>query len=244
MLRKDGSLKGRGIGSWFLCSMSRFIKDVIEWDVANWSRALAFWAKRVKPASGMSCLELGARRGGLSLWLAKMGHRVVCSDITSPETKASLLHESYGVKGQITYEAIDATNMPYTNHFDVIVFKSLLGAVSRHDEGMKAIALEQIHKSLKPGGQLLFAENLHASSLHTLLRRKFVRWGQSWRYLRYDEVRPLFKSFSHVEFRTVGFLGAFGRREWQRQLLGFVDRVLDGATPRGWRYIVIGVAWK
>ena len=51
--------------------------------------------------------------------------------------------------------------------------------------------------------------------------------------------------FSHVEYRTVGFAGAFGRTELQRNLLGVLDEtVLNYAVPENWRYIIVGVARK
>ena len=46
-------------------------KDIIEWDVVNWSKALTFWEKYSKPITGGSkVLEIGSRNGGLSLYAA------------------------------------------------------------------------------------------------------------------------------------------------------------------------------
>ena len=61
------------------------------------------------------CLELGARQGGLSLWLALKGNSVVCSDIsysTQPHElqKAKDLHKKYNCEDRISCESIDALN--------------------------------------------------------------------------------------------------------------------------------------
>jgi hypothetical protein len=58
-----------------------------EWDVATWSRSLPVWKARLDEAEGaavgpLSCLEIGARGGGLTRLLAKSDRRrVVCTDI-------------------------------------------------------------------------------------------------------------------------------------------------------------------
>jgi len=64
---------------------------------------------------------------------------------------------------------------------------------------MQRKAFEQMHKALKPGGQLLFAENLLASSMHQNLRNKFVTWAESWRYVSLDEMHDFLKIFSSKE---------------------------------------------
>jgi hypothetical protein len=49
--------------------------------------------------------------------------------------------------------------------------------------------------------------------------------------------------FRKVEYRTVGLLGALGRTEPQRNLLGRIDRLFaDRLAPEAWRYIIVGVA--
>ena len=134
----------------------QLLEDIIEWDIVNWSKALNYWNDEIDISStSLTALELGGRRGGLSLWLATENNIVICSDLTSPAKSASLLHSNYDVKGSIRYEAIDAINIPYEDHFDIVAFKSILGGISRSgkDELKKRIILE-IYKSLKPGGKL------------------------------------------------------------------------------------------
>jgi len=221
--------------------------DFLEWDVCNWSKALDYWAAHTEQdISKCSALELGARHGGLSLWLALQGARVLCSDIDPPGDSARKRHQSRGVSHLIQYGLIDVTSIRYENEFDLIVFKSLLGAVGRHGgKNSQFRALSEMHKALKKGGELFFAENLIGSSVHQFLRRKFVPWGRSWRYVSASDMEEFTLPFSKVQFCTIGFLGAFGRSEWQRNILGALDRtVFNHVVPCRWRYIIVGVASK
>jgi SAM-dependent methyltransferase len=223
------------------------LADFVVWDVCNWSAALAFWrAHSAQDLSGGTALELGARHGGLSLWLALQGARVVHSDVTVPTQRALATHTAAGVAERISYQIIDATRIPYAASLDVVVFKSVLGAVgARHGAAGQAAALSQIHQALRPGGELFFAENLVASPAHRFLRRRFVSWGARWRYTSVDEMLAFLEPFTEVRYCTIGFAGAFGRTGRQRAVLGRVDRLLlDRLVPARWRYIMIGVAQK
>jgi hypothetical protein len=57
---------------------------------------------------------------------------------------------------------------------------------------------------------------------HRFFRRKFVKWGAT-RYISVAEMEGFLSSFSKVQYRTVGFAGAFGRSERQRNILGLLD---------------------
>lgn len=221
------------------------VKDIIKWDILNWSKALDFWSahKDIKN-KGFNCLELGGREGGLSLWLAMNGNDVVCSDLESPKEEAFQIHKKYGCFKRITYQSIDATNIPYENYFDVIAFKSILGGISRNNNDLKKQTIQEIHKALKHNGVLLFAENLEASFIHKFFRRHFVPWGNKWNYLSMHEITEVFSFFTKVRYQTVGFFAAFGRNEKQRIVLGKFDRILGKLIPIKIRYILIGIAEK
>jgi SAM-dependent methyltransferase len=217
----------------------------IEWDVRNWSAALTFWQQHSSiNLAGCEALEIGTRNGGLSLWLASQGARVVSTDIEPPTPRAVRLHEINRRSDQIRYELMDATHIPYSGQFDVVVFKSVLGAIGRvGGSSMQQHAVDEMYKALKPGGELFFAENLLASPVHQFCRRRFVRWGSGWRYVAIGEMRRYLSRFSQLQYATVGFAGAFGRSERQRNFLSFFDRmVFDRTLPESWRYIMVGVA--
>ena len=224
---------------------SELLKDIIKWDILNWSKALDFWSNHVDlDNKNFECLELGGCEGGLSLWLAMKGNRVICSDLELPKAAASNIHKKYACNNWIDYQAIDATNIPYEKHFDVIAFKSILGGIGRRNNALKKATIEEIHKALKQNGVLLFAENLEASFIHKFFRKHFVSWGNDWNYLKYQEIDGLFSSFKKISYITVGFTAAFGRNEQQRMLLGKFDRLLDYVIPSQRRYILIGIAEK
>lgn len=220
------------------------LEDILQWDVKSWKPALDFWEKEIDWSNIQNALELGGREGGLSLWLAQKGVDMVCSDLENVEETAKSLHEKHNVKVQ--YQDIDATAIPYENHFDIIVFKSIIGGIGRNDQIQnQEKAFQQMHKALKPGGKLLFAENLAASPLHRFFRKRFVKWGSSWRYVSIPEMESFLKDFSKIEMHTTGFCAAFGRTENQRNLLSQSDKILFNVlTPKSWKYIVYGIAEK
>jgi len=221
-------------------------KDIIRWDVRSWARALTYWDENMDWSKVENTLELGGREGGLSLWMALKGKTVVCSDLQNVESDAGPIHARYGVSDLITYQDIDATNIPYENHFDVIVFKSIIGGIGRDGNyKIQKEVFKEIHKALKPGGKLLFAENLIASPFHKQLRKRFVKWGSAWRYVSLDEMKGFLSDFSSVEIKTTGVMATFGRSEGQRNMLSKLDElILNRIAPEKWKYISYGIAEK
>jgi SAM-dependent methyltransferase len=222
------------------------LTDVVEWDVLNWSLALNFWEQwSALDLTQCVALELGAANGGLTLWLALKGARVICSDLRGPTREARALHRKYGVEHLIEYRAINATDIPYTNHFDLVIFKSMLGDIGRNDRpDLQAVAMEESYRALKPGGELWFAENLQGSALHRLSRRCIKR-GRLWRYLEVGETRQLLERFSGQKYMTAGFLGVFGRDGILRNALGVIDRlVCNRLFPDCWKYLIVVRATK
>ena len=222
------------------------IMDIIGWDVMNWTAALDYWGKILTKNTGGKALEIGAGPGGISLFIAKCGLDVLCSDLDNPKERVSALHDKYEHKNTISYEAINALEIPYENHFDVVVFKSVIGGVARGGQDERRnLVMEQICKCLKPGGYLLFAENLISSPLHQFFRKHFVQWGSEWNYGTEQNMKDAMSKFVELNYRTTGFLGAFGRTEFQRRLLSSADKVLlNKIVPKSWHYIMYGSARK
>jgi 2-polyprenyl-3-methyl-5-hydroxy-6-metoxy-1,4-benzoquinol methylase len=220
------------------------VRDILEWDTVNWSVCFKAWEGHI-PIEPSDCLEIGCGAGGLSLWLASKGHRVVCSDINMPGKSVRQLHQSYGVSHKISYEAIDATDIPYTEQFDIIALKSVLGGIWAKNglENMQQ-AIREIHKSLKPNGKLLFAENLRSTPIHMFCRKRLLnRHEHSWQYPTIEEMRDFLSDFSSVNYQLAGFLGTFGRTETQRIIMGYIDKILVPIVPKEWNYIMAGVAF-
>lgn len=218
---------------------------VMGWDSVNWAKGLDLWRSHLPAGAELKVLELGCGPGGLSMWFAAQGHRVLCTDTGVPEPSVIAMHAEHGLSDRFEYGGADATSLPYVEEFDVIVTKSVLGGVGQGGQELIAEAVAQIHKALKPGGVFLFAENLEGTGMHAYLRRRFRRWGSKWHYFRLAEMPSLLTAFSRTELRTAGFLGLLGPRESLRRALGRVDTVVfDHVVPARYRYIVFGAAHK
>ncbi|HRH69702.1 MAG TPA: methyltransferase domain-containing protein [Flavobacteriales bacterium] len=222
------------------------LDDYFQWEVRSWSRALPMWHKALMALRHdkiPQALALGERDGGLSLMLAEHGCSVVCSDLRGPTERARELHAAHDRAGSVTYESIDTLSIPKPdNSFDAVVFKSMIGALSTKER--QAQAIREMHRVLKPGGMLLFAENLHGTALHGWLRKRFVAWDAYWRYLDVNTDRDLFKPFLRLDDATTGFLANLGRSEGQRDLIARFDGLIMPIVPKSMRTIWFGVAIK
>lgn len=91
---------------------------------------------------------------------------------------------------------------------------------------------------------LLFAENLKASPIHQLARKRSRKWGKRWNYIEYSEIGQIFKHYSFLEYKAYGFFGVLGQNERQRQIFSIFDRFFDKLISPKLKYIVFGVAKK
>jgi SAM-dependent methyltransferase len=224
------------------------VADIVGWDIVNWSRALRFWDARLDGGGkSASCLELGCgAKGSLSLWLALHGNRVICSDFGGVPEATRRTHERYGISSLVEYADIDARRMTFANEFDVVVFKSMLGGISQDLPGADAQHIvRNVYEALRPGGMLLFAENLESTALHAFMRKRFAAGAKGWRYFSRGDLESTLTQFRSFESTTFGCLGCFGRSETQRQILGHLDeRVVDRLVPSTWHYIAAIAARK
>jgi len=167
------------------------------------------------------------------------------SDLEVPGNQAWALHARHGATEKITYEALDILAPRYPEaSFDLIIFKSLINALPQ--ARLQAQAVQELYRLLRPGGLLLFAENLRASPLHRLLRRLF-RPGWLLKQRRYPtaaEIRSWCREFRDFHAETWGFVGTMGRQEkvWRR--LAGLDAAIMPLVPREWRYIIFACARK
>ncbi len=223
--------------------MSKATKEeIFQWDVKNWSRALKLWEDYLPEGENRKAAAFGEREGGLSLWLATKGFDVECSDYGDNFKLAEKLHAKHGVTNRITYSQQDITAINFPdNSFDVVMFKSVIGALSEKDRQQQAI--DELYRILKPGGLLLFAENLEASPIHQKLRKKHINWAHRWRYLPWKETGSSLKKFTKVDQKAYGFFGVFGRSEKQRKIFSSLD-FLSFLLPKSWRYILFVAARK
>jgi SAM-dependent methyltransferase len=220
------------------------IRDIFHWDIAIWAKAIPIWNEGIQLGSPRKKgLEIGANRGGCSLFLGLQGISVVCSDIENPLRLANPYHQKYGVDKLIIYDTVNAIDIKYPDdYFDVVVFKSVLGYFPNLIKQQKMI--NEIHRVLKKDGILLFAENCKGSILHQIARKWFKSWGKNWRYVSYDEMDILLMAFSKKKLDAVGFSALFVPQPHMiNSIFAFFDNLFI-FLPKKWRYVIIGYAIK
>ncbi len=223
------------------------VKDIVRWDINNWRKMLFYWYPYIKNLGPtVRVLEIGAMDGGLSLFFAMKGCQVICSDQNGPTVLARKIHKKYGVTNRIDYQVIDAKNITYPeDSFDIVCFKSVLGGIGKGNSfDNQKQAVDEMHRVLKTGGKLLFAENLHGSVIHRYLRDCFVKRGDTWRYMTREQLLELLYLFNDVSLNCYGCLAAMGRNEFQKSLLHYVDEILDCILCDDYKYIAFGCAVK
>lgn len=217
--------------------------DIIQWDVKNWSKCLSFWNEHATLDPSKKVLALGEREGGLSLYFALRGNEVICSDYNEMPEKTLQMHQEYSVSDRISYQKVDMKAIPFEDaSIDIIVFKSVIGALGNAADQQQAMS--EIYRVLKPGGTFLFAENLKGSRFHQWLRKKFVSWGERWRYISENEMKQWGNQYQTLFTKSYGVLALFGRSEKQRRFLARFGAILLPLTPKNWRYILFGVFIK
>lgn len=215
--------------------------------MVNWGRALAFWLKHtsLEGFENKLVVEAGARGGGLSLWSLELGFSVLCTDRDVPSAAACPVFQEAAAQGRIGFGTWDLLAGPLQRQCDVVIVKSVLGALGNQNSlEPQRSAVRNIYISLRPGGELWLVENCVGSPLHMYARKRFVPWGTRWHYFTPRELEDVLNIFTYVRLCYVGFLGTLGRREWQRSLLGLMDKAFDRIIPEKWRYIGIAVAKK
>jgi SAM-dependent methyltransferase len=238
--------EARRDGEHFEYSRER-LRDYLQWDIDTWKHALYHWDLALKNhlvgADRGKALDLGARDGGLSLYLAEKGFQVVCSDLQGPTDDARKLHARYGLADRVTYQAINATDIPFGDeYFDVVIFKSVLGGIGTFlDYAAMQTAIHEVYRILKPGGLLLFAENQLGSRFHQKARSLFVPWGKRWYYVSLQEIEDLLVDFSFCETKTYGFFSCIKKDFGPFVVL---DRLICRSSRSPRQYMAYGHAIK
>jgi ubiquinone/menaquinone biosynthesis C-methylase UbiE len=174
--------------------------------------------------------------------MASHGFDVICSDVKNPAQQADELHKPYRDQFKIEYREVNALSMPFgDNTFDVVMFKSFLGYLSQSDQNK---AIEEIRRVLKPGGILLFAENLKGSFLHRFIRHYFVSWGRNWNYITMAEVKNMTRAYSSYYYKSAGFLSLFFPNPVLKSLVYPIDVLICSGLPAKLKYVLFGAARK
>ncbi|MDR2108543.1 MAG: class I SAM-dependent methyltransferase [Coriobacteriales bacterium] len=231
------------------------LREYLQWDIATWKQALAHWdnilsqycsfaeGHETSDARRLKALDLGARDGGLSLYLAQKDVDVICSDIAGPSDSARELHVRRGVSERISYAKVDATDMPFDDdQFDIVILKSLFAVigVGNNPEAIRT-AIREIHRVLRPKGMMLFAENVAGTALHMKARKLFVPWGRDCYYSTLAELEEMLDIFADSQVQTYGFLSC-AKKDFKP--FAALDQLICRSPKSPYHYMAFGHATK
>jgi 2-polyprenyl-3-methyl-5-hydroxy-6-metoxy-1,4-benzoquinol methylase len=220
------------------------IQKIINWDIPTWSVILPYWEAQL-PAkqSSLKCIEIGSRDGGITLWMTLLGYNMICSDLHYDLSDARKLHEEYGKTAMVEYKKVDILNWVEPNTYDVILIKSVLGALE--SESAVEDALKNVYNNLKPGGKLLFAENATGTIAHKFFRKYFTDWGSKWFYLSGRTLKNKLNKFSKSETRFTGVTSVFGNKIGLGRIFSFMDKIVfNKLLPDSMKYLAYGYSIK
>lgn len=144
---------------------------------------------------GKKILEIGACHGVPSLLAAKAGAKVVATDIFG-----CAMHHS------LTRVVCDKESLPFhSDHFDIVMCKNVL------HHGNLEPTLNEVHRVLKPGGQLVcFEEPCIPDNIDE--KAYMTQWCKQELGLGIDERRPCMGKYvsALVAFRMVTFFSSKG----------------------------------
>ena len=222
------------------------INDIIGWDVGIWRKSLKFFDENIDFKKIHNALELGAghQSGGYSLYLAQKGVDTICSSQHKIDEQNKKIYEKYNLSQFIKYEKVDILNIPYTDFFDLVCFKSVLGGIKTNFEPKETleISFKQITKCLKKDGVLIFSENISSTIIHKLFRKKFATSIHGWSYFNIEELmRICDSSFHDYKHTTNGFITCFFP-ESIREMLSFFDNYFFcRIIPSKYHYVFIAI---
>ena len=187
----------------------QLLNDISGWDVETWGKFLSFLEGTGIDFRDKRVLEVGAGNGGLSLYFAKQGAKVVCTD-SRWRDGIEENHRRNGVTDQIEYRqaGINDLSQYYENTFDIIVCKAVLGGIGLGGNGNLAEGVHEIYKCLKPGGYFIFCDSMRASYIHAAARKRF---GSNWHYFTREEIMELCHEFTLISEQYYGYLAPFTR---------------------------------
>lgn len=149
-------------------------------------------------------LDLGAGQGQDSIYFAKSGYEVICSDrersiVELAENNAKKRFD--GPHGPMRFEVIDVTKpIPLADNFVDVVYAHL--SLHYFDEATTRAAFKEIYRVLKPGGILAFFVNSTSDPEHgsgdMIEKDLYFVEGKTKRYMSVESAKHFAKGFEVI----------------------------------------------
>ena len=172
---------------------SRLVRFAFGWNYKSWSHAFKVSNFQL-PNRLDRILEIGASRHSMvSLIFDGLASEIVISYYTGEQREGieqylASVRQKYHLKSKYVLEQADATTVE--GSFDIVIMKSVLGGLFRHDRSTVSDASDFIgslvSRTVKPKGLLISIDN-GKSILETPLSRFGARKNQ-WRFFSKSEL--------------------------------------------------------
>ena len=196
-------------------------------------------------------LEIGASKHSMvSLIFDGLASEIVISYYTDDQREGveqylASVRQRYNLKSKYVLEQIDATCVE--GSFDIVIMKSVLGGLFRHDRSIISDATDFIgslvSRTVKPEGLLISIDN-GKSILETPLSRFGAR-DYKWRFFRKSELN---RAIKQTEFGVISSFSFENRLGYLGYILdNYVIYPLDLILFKFWRYnptVIISVFKK
>ena len=217
----------------------RLVRLAFGWNYKSWSHAFKVSNFQL-PNRLDRILEIGASRYSMvSLIFDGLADEIVISYYSENQREGverylASVRLRYKLKSKYVLEQIDATRVE--GDFDIVIMKSVLGGLFRHDRSSISDATDFIgnllSRTVKPEGLLISIDNGKS-----ILERPLSRFGArsyKWRYFRKSELN---RAISQAEFGVISSFSFENRLGYVGYILdNYVIYPLDLILFKFWRY--------
>ncbi len=218
---------------------NQLVRLAFGWNYKCWSHA--FRASKFQLPNRLDrILEIGASRYSMvSLIFDGLANEIVISYYTDDQREGveqylASVGQRYNLKSKYVLEQVDATSAQ--GSFDIVIMKSVLGGLFRHDRSTISDATDFIgslvSRTVKPEGLLISIDN--GKSILERVLSKFNARSYKWRYFRKSELN---RAISQTAFGVISSFSLEIRLGYAGYILdNYVIYPLDLILFKFWRF--------
>lgn len=168
--------------------------------------AYKFYWSRIGNVKSLKILDFGCGNGWLSILLAKRGAEVWGIDISEELIKqANQFAVKEGLSEKIFFQEMAAETLGFEDNF----FNLIIGSAILHHTEL-SLAINNLHRVLKPGGRAIFVEPMN-QNIFLKIWRKLTPWRRSpvEKALTYKELKLIQNIFPNAKFYFFSFTSIF-----------------------------------